>query len=417
MSDENTAPEPKKRKSITVKNLGDLPDPTDKRIDLEGDHEALEEDRSYTELQEALESNDLIGGTVRVSRRGPMESGFAFVCKMATNVFDVDSIKKMYGGGDYQAKFFRSNGQIGRTVTFSIDHRFKGILDTNALPADNGAAGVNNALVNAVVAKDRADPAQAAMMTQMMKSQQDSTNMMITMMLKSSEQQTTMMMGMMTAMAQAFGGKGNQSGGLELKDLVSIIPLLKGSESKGASITELTDALLKLKQLDGATNNAEEEPKTLTDKLLALAPHIANTVQALKGGAPATSHPTAAAALPAPAAAANPSNQQADLEIMLKSVISAARRNADVTLYRDLLLDTVTDEQLPMLEQVLTGEQWFTTLFGNLPDAEQVKPWLTNLRNDILNTLSEPEIPNGSEPTSKPDSAGVRPAENAAGTS
>ena len=74
------------------------------------------EDESLKQINEVLSANDLAGGTIRLYRRGPTDRSFSYLDKMPISEFDIDYIKKVYGGGDYQGKTYRSSGQIGKPV-------------------------------------------------------------------------------------------------------------------------------------------------------------------------------------------------------------------------------------------------------------------------------------------------------------
>lgn len=361
---------------------------------------SVEDEKSYIELQNALESNDLAGGTLRLHRRGPMDSNFQFVCKMEIASFDLEQIRKMYGGGDYRAKFWRANGQIGgKEVNFSIDHRHKGILDTNHLPKEGSSAGDNQTLqllTRAVVDGRREDPAMPTMITQMMKSQSDNMTLIMTMMMKSAEQQTTMMAQMMTAMASVFGAKNVTpvQAGLGMQDVVGLVTLLNQNKATTPGMSEIADVMLKLKELSGGGNGEgkEDEPKTLIDKIAGIMPHVANTVAALKGQAqiPVGDQPKLE---DGKVVASQPEvKQQASgnqIQTLLAFIIEAARKKKDVTLYRDFLLDNLTDDEVDQLEQLLTAEAWFDTLFGALPDKEAIRPWMVDLRNSVISLLKQ----------------------------
>lgn len=397
----------------------------DDRGDLNEDDDTpmTEEQKALFELQQVLESNDLVGGTCRIERRGPTDTGFAYLGKIKTNIFDLEMIKRVYGGGDYSAQFFRANGQIARKITFSIDPRFRGSMDINELPAglrnDNNSGGSNKMtemLAAAVIADKKSDPAQAQLMQVMMKTQQESTNLLMTMMMKSAETQAQMMAGMMTAMASAFGAKGSAApGGLGMQDVVALVTLLRGSEGKQLSLLEMTQALKNLKEISSG-DGGEEAPQSTLDKLVATIPHIASTVKALKG-VPDNPPASSDRALPSgnQQIEAESGAQVSDIEASLQLVVSAARRNSDVTLYHDVFMDALTDEQIPMLKGILTQDNWFTTLFGKLKDGEQLKPWLTNLRNLIVEELSPEVKPDAGAATGQPDPAGVRSGENPEG--
>jgi len=414
------------------------------------------EDPSVQEIQEMLEREDLAGGSLRLERRGPTDNGYAYIGKMKVSNFSLEDVKRIYGGGDYQVEFFRSNGQKGGRQKFSIDPRFVGAIDiSKAAGSQNSGldATVIKSLIDAQAESRKPDPAVAAAQQAALKAQQDNTALLIAMMNKSAETQATMMAGMMQAMAQAMGSRSGNENGLGVKELLVLIPLLKGGESKQMDLLQMVEAMKGIKELSSG-EPAVSEPKSFMDKLVEALPHVATTVAALKG---VPTLPVARPALPSPnlpagaATGANgtrpsvtatppattpatttPSPEGANqLAQGLAIIVKAAREKRDVGLYHDMILEMVSEGDLPMLNQVLTGDGWFATLFGNLPDAEAVKPWLTELRTQIVETLNSPEEDNPSdEPTkpatpastpesgpSQPDSTGVRPESGADGAS
>lgn len=73
-----------------------------------------------------------------------------------------------------------------------------------------------------------------------------------------------------------------------------------------------------------------------------------------------------------------------DMSIMLKvylnQLLSQAKRNADVELYADLVLDQVGDDIFPMLE----APNWFERLVALNPAISEHKAWFDKLRQAIL---------------------------------
>lgn len=385
------------------------------------DPEAIVEDPSLSEIQEALKRDDLDGGSARIERRGPTDVGFAYIGKIKVRDFSIDDIKRIYGGGDYQVEFFRANGQKGGRHKFSIDPRFQGALDVSKAGRDVDSGTLRTMFELSMA--NRPDPTSGNIVNAMMKAQQDNTNLMVTMMTKSSEQQMAMMATMMTALAQAFGTKNvtpvNQ--GMTMQDVVGLVTLLKSNESKQLSIIEIVEAMKGLKEI-GTGEPVVADPKSAVDKILEVIPHVASTVSALRGNPvppPALPKPPTPPALPPTNPNAKPSANgtspkpadegQHALAQGMALIIKAAREKRDVGLYHDIILEMVPESDLPMLHSVLTSDSWFSTLFGAIPDAESLKPWLTELRDQIVETLNSPDE-DGDDESAEPTS-GPKPAE------
>lgn len=371
--------------------------------------EADGRDPSMVEIEAVLRENDLMGGTMRIERRGPMDTSFSYIGKIKISNFDIEQIKKMYGGGDYQCQCFRANGQIAKKIAFSIDARFKGAieLDREGYVRGGGKPDVDMVgLLKVMQEGQRQDSGQAGLIAQMMKQQQESSNLMMTMMMENSKAQVAMF----AAMFQGLGSMKPASTGLELKDVVSLIPLLKGDSGKQTSMTEIVEAMKGLKEITSGGAPAEEaEPQSLMDKIIGALPHVASTVQALKGGQPPAALPAPPA--PAPAVSSAPASPTARLEQGLMTLVEAARKKRDVELYHDLVLEMIGDDQLPTLKSLLTEKDWFPSLFGKLPDATSIQPWMTELRDMLIETLNEDpdDGPDDADPAGKSDPAPVRP--------
>ncbi len=408
-----------------------------------------EVDESASQIDQILHDNELDGGMVRLTRRGPTENQFSYLCKIKVGEFDVDFIKKVYGGGDYLGQTFRANGQMYKKIEFSIDPRFQGTLsDVNK--GGNQRAGGNEtdpvALMRVMHDMGKDDKGSSAVMQKMMESQAQSTRDMMLMMQQSSDNMMKMMLGLTTAMVSQSKPV---SEGLSTKDLLvilpTLVPLFKGDAKPATSLLETIEALKGMRELvsTGAVAETPEVPKSFAEKLLEALPHVATTVTALRGGQPmpqprptGTATPKLPAASPAgkepiagapPMVTANPSEgapavAEEDSKLqLLANLVRAARRGSDVDLYHDLVMSELADEDVPMFQQVLTSEGWFDTLFGNLPDKTQIRPWFEQLRTRLLETFAqELTASNGSaEPvqsaSSSPNSTGVQSELDAGG--
>ncbi len=418
----------------------------------------IEEDPEQQAIDAILHSNDLEGGTIRISRRGPTEQNFSYLCKMKTGEFDIDFIKTVYGGGYYQCKTHRSNGQMYKGFEFSIDPRFRGSMDPSKDKDDRSPDPI--AMLRA--ASDitaQGNRGSDASTQAMMKMQSESMQMFMAMMQNNAVQQqqaADRTMQMMTAMITSMNSGKSTTDSLTTKDLLTLIPALvpifKGEKQVTPTLLETIEAMTKMRELvsTGQVSEAPEVPKPLVQQFLEALPHAASIVGNLRGqpAAPAIQPPKPQPRLPvngtapngshlpsppvsaSPAAASNgnsPDGAAAPAVVddrkvqLLATLVNAARRNRDVELYHDLVISELEDGEVPLFKEVLTNQSTFASLFSNVPDFTSLAPWFEQLRLILLETLNAPDDgqSNGKlpeSPASSEDSAGLQPGHDAGGT-
>lgn len=431
----------------------------------QGSEVVVEEDPEMQAIDAILHSNDLEGGTIRISRRGPTEQNFSYLCKMKTGEFDIDFIKNVYGGGYYQCKTHRSNGQMYKGFEFAIDPRFRGSMDVSKNGGEDRAADPIAMLRAASDITAQGNRGQDASTQAMMKMQSESMQMFLGMMQanalqqqQSADRSLQMVTTMMTAVTT---NKHAPSEGITVKDLLvlipTLVPLLKGEKAVTPTLLETIEAMTKMRELVSSGTVAEmpEPPKTVVQQFMEALPHAASIVSSLRGQppAPAITPPSAQARLPGhaagpngkqPIAGAPPATPAAvlpgqpveaaastdDRKVqLLATLVSAARRNREVELYHDLVVDELEDSEVPMFKEVLTNSQTFASLFSNIPDFPSLAPWFEELRVMLLTTLNStsefslnggPAEQSSTKPSgpasSSEDSAGVQPGRDAGGT-
>ncbi len=421
-----------------------------RQADLAGE-QLPEVDESADRIDEILKSNDLDGGTVRLSRRGPSENSFSYVTKIKAAEFDIDFVKKVFGGGDYHGQTFRANGQMYKKFEFSIDARFQGTIELPKGGQISGQPQVDPvALMRQMHEMGKDDKGNSVIMQQMLKSQSEQSQQNIAMMQQNSKETMQMMIAMMTALAT---NRPAASDGLSVKDLIALLPTLVPlfkSDKPPSNLLETIEALKGMRELvtAGTVAEAPEAPKTLMEQILASLPHVATTVQALRGGQPTPQAPKPAvsaqpqlpvagkpipgappvvAASPAVGAPAAAGADDPKVQL-LTTLVNAARKNKDVELYADLVNSELEDEDIPQFQQILTNEGWFDLLFGSLPDKAAVRPWFEQLRTLLLESFATPvttPLANGSSEPVQPaaatpsgtDTTGVQSGRDADGAS
>ena len=84
-----------------------------------------EDEADEDEIKRIFTSNDLTGGYLRIYRRGALEPGYTYCTRIDAGDFDIDNLKKLYGGGTYRITAFTSKGKYFARKTLHIDERIK----------------------------------------------------------------------------------------------------------------------------------------------------------------------------------------------------------------------------------------------------------------------------------------------------
>ncbi len=323
-----------------------------------------DEDVSVSEIQDMLEDSSLNGASVRIARLAPGADDFAYCATISVKAFEFERVKTMYGGGDYQITLLDSNGKYVKRRKFSVDPRIKGQLDKTGTDSPEA---------------DRPGDPMSGSLKEILSMQKDSTNLLMTMMMENNKSQIAIM-------TAALTGKGSSGGGLDVKDVIALLPLLTGKDkSEKFGPRELMEFYREMKAL--SADDGKESDSPILGKIVEALPQIA----ARFGGAMRAGPVVAAAPEHRPAAAAPAAIQmhETDLERVLKLTINGARRNSDPGLYADMILDLIDDTNSDQIRNVLTQEGWFGLLFPDAPDAPALMPWMESLRTLILKTLDE----------------------------
>lgn len=360
------------------------------RIEEQIDESAMQK------IQTALADAGMSGGTARIYRQGLMDVDYAYIKQIPVEHFDVESVKKAYGGGEYKVVFYKAKnmgGQPFSEVRFGIDPRIQGALDIEVQERRNGQRERAEkptdpiALIHAARALAPAAPKDSTELIMAMQS--ESSRMMMTMMMENQKMLMTIM------------------GKPQPNQLEAIMPVLLAmiQQNKGGGQTSLTDLIGAMKHLkELASDEREEEPKSMMDSLGEMLPSILQGIAGMRGQAqlpqaPAreviVTPPPADLAQPAPASrqggpADSPIGRQPS---QTDIVMMAARRQTDPALYADFVDDNTPDDQVPILISVLTADTWLMQLFGNYPDAAEFRPWLEKWRSILLAVLNDQPPP------------------------
>ena len=333
-----------------------------------------EEKDDISKLQSLLKELDMSGGVARIFRQRPGQADYPYLSEMPIDAFSLENLKRIFGGGKYLVRFAAKGGRYVRSIRFAIDNCFKGEMDI--VPPTTAAPAQNNDSTNALL---------AFMMQQQQAQQQQQQNMMTLMMTMMTESQKSMA-GVMVA---AMGGKPSQEPASKFIDVM--MPLLTENMKPRGGIAELAETVKLTKELMGPPQPEKEEKDDMLERLMTVgAPLIGafmNRNQPQPTPQPRPVAPAAPAALPTPEQAAQAKAQDLlnKLRFVTPILARAAKKNAYIDSYLDILDDSLDDEGYEMLVYALKRDDWISTLFNDNPEVISNRQWFDNLREAILN--------------------------------
>ena len=334
-----------------------------------------EEKDDISKLQSLLKELDMSGGVARIFRQRPGQADYPYLSEMPIDTFSLENLKRIFGGGKYLVRFAAKGGRYVRSIRFSIDNCFKGEMDivtpTTTAPAQNN---------------DSTNTLMAFMMQQQQSQQQQQQNMMTLMMTMMTESQKSMA-GVMVA---AMGGKPSQEPASKFIDVM--MPLLTENMKPRGGIAELAETVKLTKELMGSPQPEKEEKDDMLERLMTVgAPLIGAFMNRNQPQPTQQLRPVA----PAPAAALPPTQEQVaqakaqdllnKLRFITPILVRAAKKNAYIDSYLDILDDSLDDEGYEMLAYALKRDDWISTLFNDNPEVIANRQWFVSLREAILN--------------------------------
>ncbi|MCI0538445.1 MAG: hypothetical protein L0Z50_24830 [Verrucomicrobiales bacterium] len=318
---------------------------------------------------------------------------------MKVEDFDLEQIKRLYGGGDYKFKFKTAEGKFFKTVDFTIDPRFRGVMDDAQSPRNPD--GQHQAALIEAVSKLASPTAGNELMFQMMQQQGQSTGqmfqLMLTMMMKSQESVAKAQENMVLALAKISESRG-QGPDLATAFMPLLIKLIERKESR-SSISEILEAAHAIREFASNEQGGVGEG-TLEKVLSAVAPALATLAvgasaaqvpvpqlaPAIETHPPGPSRNESGATLPQsePATAPVNSSQSAVLTAYVPFLVNGARNGSDPESYHDLVLDVTNETELAQIIGILKTDNWCEMLFGNHPDVLAHKKWFEELRQLLI---------------------------------
>lgn len=371
------------------------------QVGIFGEEDEAERDE-MRRIAEIIDAEGAGGGKIRIERRKATEADYSYLDEIPTENFSIDLVQKAYGGGDYKCRVFRSDGKFFKGFRFRIDHS---IPSKHPLASQVGAAEHSQDIA-AIIRELKDSRPQGMDMQAFLTQQNNATALMMAMMTKQQESQTQLFAAMISAM-------GNKGGGNDelLKMLLA--------ERKEKPINELVETMLALRELDGGKEKGEKQgffERLAEAAAPALGQVLASGAQAAQPAAPALPAPAAVApavpaapvvaGVPHPGTFQNPpvsSNPEQNMIRMLfaqyrEPLLRAGLAGQDAKAYAQQVAGFIPPNLSQAILDALSAETWFEDLFKADPRAAQIKPWLTQLRDGLIEIIAEPDEPAGDPP-------------------
>ena len=362
--------------------MRDLQDPLPDQ-DPEFVHE--EEQDDVSKIQSLLKELDMSGGVARIFRQRPGQAKHEYEGEIPADTFTLETIKRAYGGGDYQVRFAAKGGRYVRSIRFSIDPRHKGELDK-----------VHDIQTPVTQTNDNSQALLAFMMSQQQAQAQQAQQSMTLMMTMMNESQKSMA----AIIAAAIGGGRQVTPDSSNKFIEIMMPMLTESMKPRGGMSELTENVKLVKELMGNAPEKEEKDDMLEKMMTIGAPLIGAF---MSRGQPQQPQPQPVRVNPVqpiiPTQEQLAQSKAQDLLGKLRFVtpilVRAARKGAFIDSYLDILNDSLDDEGHEMLVYMLQREDWISTLFNGNPDVVANRQWFEQLREAILTPDEESTDPTG----------------------
>lgn len=361
---------PRKKAASESELIGVMPDESESRTEPQSLDELVE--TGFEGIKQILNEIGDHEGYAYLQRRPPEgDSWQSIPNRVSVANFDLRMIAKKFGGGDYKAKFHKSNGDYFGHKQFTIDHRIKGDLDR---PEGASAPGDNQTFGQALEFVER--------MQRFNRPEKNDNQLLIAMIQAQSKQSEAMMLGLFQVMASMAG---NKSDGIGLKE---ILPLIKPPD--------LADNLKVLKELKSmnAGDETAEPKEDMIERLLKMG------LGAVANFAPPRL-PSNEDNGSTPAAPSRP-EISARLQRFAERCLRAADADRDPMPYWEQLADACDEDQMRQLKEFLGDPQWFEKLFqGKFTDNEQIRGWFEDLKKLVLSNGDEMVLESSNEPDSQ----------------
>ena len=356
--------------------MRDIQDPLP---DVEPEFTHEEEQDDVSKIQALLKELDMSGGVARIFRQRPGQAKHEYEGEIPADTFTLETIKRAYGGGDYQVRFAAKGGRYVRSIRFSIDPRHKGELDK-----------VHDIQSPVTQNNDNSQALLAFMMQQQQTQAQQAQQSMTLMMTMMSESQKSMA----AIIAAAIGGGRQVTPDSSSKFIEVMMPMLTESMKPRGGVAELTENVKLVKELMGTAPEKEEKDDMLEKMMTIGAPILGAFMSRGQPQQPQPQpvrvnpmQPAQPQALPTPEQMAQAKAQDllGKLRFVTPVLVRAAKKGSFIDSYVDILNDNLDDEGHEMLVFMLQRDDWISTLFNDNPDVVANRQWFENLREAILN--------------------------------
>ena len=348
--------------------------------DVEPEFVHEEEQDDVSKIQALLKELDMSGGVARIFRQRPGQAKHEYEGEIPADTFTLETIKRAYGGGDYQVRFAAKGGRYVRSIRFSIDPRHKGELDK-----------VHDIQTPVTQNNDNSQALLAFMMQQQQTQAQQAQQSMTLMMTMMSESQKSMA----AIIAAAIGGGRQVTPDSSSKFIEVMMPMLTESMKPRGGVAELTENVKLVKELMGTAPEKEEKDDML-EKMMTIGAPILGAFMSRGQPQPQPQpqpvrvnpmQPAQPQALPTPEQMAQAKAQDllGKLRFVTPVLVRAAKKGSYLDSYVDILNDNLDDEGHEMLVFMLQRDDWISTLFNDNPDVVANRQWFENLREAILN--------------------------------
>ncbi len=355
--------------------MRDLQDPLP---DVEPEFTHEEEQDDVSKIQALMRELDMSGGVARIFRQRPGQAKHEYEGEIPADTFNLETIKRAYGGGDYQVRFAAKGGRYVRSIRFSIDPRHKGELD-KAHDIQSPVTQTN----------DNSQALLAFMMSQQQAQAQQAQQSMTLMMTMMSESQKSMA----AIIAAAIGGGGRQVVPDTSNKFIEIMmPMLTESMKPRGGMSELTENVKLVKELMSGAPEKEEKDDML-EKMMTIGAPLLGAFMSRGQQAPPQPQPVRVNPVQ-PTQSFPPTQEQlaqskaqdllGKLRFVTPLLVRAAKKGAFIDSYLDILNDSLDDEGHEMLVYMLQRDDWIVTLFNGNPDVVANRVWFEQLREAIL---------------------------------
>jgi uncharacterized protein YoaH (UPF0181 family) len=365
--------------------MRDLQDPLP---DVEPEFTHEEEQDDVSKIQSLMRELDMSGGVARIFRQRPGQAKHEYEGEIPADTFNLETIKRAYGGGDYQVRFAAKGGRYVRSIRFSIDPRHKGELDK-----------VHETQTPVTQTNDNSQALLAFMMSQQQAQAQQSQQSMTLMMTMMNESQKSMA----AIIAAAIGGGRQAVPDTSNKFIEIMMPMLTESMKPRGGMSELTENVKLVKELMSGAPEKEEKDDMLEKMMTIGAPLIGAF---MSRGQPQQPQPQPVRVNPVqPTQSLPPTQEQlaqskaqdllGKLRFVTPVLVRAAKKSSYLDSYVDILNDSLDDEGHEMLVYMLQRDDWISTLFNDNPDVVANRQWFEQLREAILTPEDESTDPTG----------------------